>query len=169
MIKYVFADDEPLRIRDAKHADPQVLGEALAEITESAKGRLKPQDVVLAARPATSPLHRHFEWDDTVAADQYRLDQARSIIRIVRVVEPGNHEPSRAYVSISDRAGTAYRPIGDVKNSVDLQARLLKQLDAELDAIQRRYASFADILAPVQEARDKIKNRTAREAKRPAA
>jgi len=47
-------------------------------------GRLLPADVVNAARPTNSPLHPHFDWDDSSAAEKYRLDQARTLIRSVQ-------------------------------------------------------------------------------------
>lgn len=47
--------------------------------------RLTPSAVVEAARDAASPLHPLFEWDDDLAAEAYRLDQARAVIRTVLV------------------------------------------------------------------------------------
>lgn len=49
------------------------------------RGRLTPEDVLAAARDKSSPLHDSFEWDDDAAAHAYRLDQARGLIRRVRV------------------------------------------------------------------------------------
>lgn len=49
-------------------------------------GRLVPEAVVEAAASPTSPLHRYFTWDDTEAAHEYRKQQARKLIRVVRVV-----------------------------------------------------------------------------------
>ncbi len=168
MIRYVFNEDEPLRIKNAKEADAQVIGEALAKISKAHEGRLKPQDVIAAARDAKSPLNSFFEWNDEKAADSYRLDQARSIIRIVRVVEEDDRPPSRAFVSIGDKDGTAYRAVGEVRSSVDLQARLLAQLDKELEAMQVRYRSLGAICEDVKELRERIKARGAKE-NRPAA
>ena len=48
-------------------------------------GKLTAHAVVDAARDAKSPLHGYFEWDDSKAAEQYRLDQARVLIRTVQV------------------------------------------------------------------------------------
>lgn len=58
--------------------------DALAAI-EDKSGRLTAEQVVEAARDEESPLHGYFVWDDDVAAYQYRLDQARALIRNVRV------------------------------------------------------------------------------------
>ena len=49
------------------------------------EGRLLPADVVDDARDADSPLHSHFEWDDSIAAEHYRLDQARNLIRSIKI------------------------------------------------------------------------------------
>jgi len=47
-------------------------------------GKLYPADVVNAARSPSSPLHPYFDWDDSSAAEKYRLDQARALIRSVQ-------------------------------------------------------------------------------------
>lgn len=74
MIRYVFKEDEPIRIKAAAKANPQVIGEALSEVAKNEGGRLTPGAVVSAARSQNHPLHPHFEWDDRVAAEAYRLD-----------------------------------------------------------------------------------------------
>jgi hypothetical protein len=48
--------------------------------------RVTPEAVVDDARDPTSPLHDLFEWDDAVAAHNFRLQVARRIIRTVRIV-----------------------------------------------------------------------------------
>src|SRR5258708_6107559 len=52
---------------------------------EHQNGRLIPADVVQAARDPDSPLHSHFIWDDTEAAQRYRLIQASAVIRSVKL------------------------------------------------------------------------------------
>lgn len=47
---------------------------------EDRKGRLQPNDVLEEAENVGSPLHPFFEWDDSVAAQAYRLEQARVLI-----------------------------------------------------------------------------------------
>ena len=49
-------------------------------------GRLTPSLVLSAAKDPQNPLHKHFEWDDSVAARKYRIDQARALIRQVSLV-----------------------------------------------------------------------------------
>lgn len=63
-----------------------VLVTRLEEIKNRRGGVLEAGHVVEDARPAESLLHRYFEWDDGAAAEAYRIDQARRLIRSVRVV-----------------------------------------------------------------------------------
>ena len=58
---------------------------ALAEIAERNGGRLTPDAVVKEARKPASPLHGYFTWDVKEAAAERWLDQARQLIRSVRV------------------------------------------------------------------------------------
>lgn len=53
------------------------------ERLEDQAGRLTPGIVIEAARDANSPLHGYFEWDDSIAAENYRTEQARTLIRSV--------------------------------------------------------------------------------------
>lgn len=59
---------------------------------------IQPEAVVEEAASETSPLHPHFEWDDDEAAHEYRLHQARNLIRAVRVVKI---DPGPRYVNIT--------------------------------------------------------------------
>lgn len=52
---------------------------------EDANGRLTATIVLEAARSPSSVLHSRFEWDDQQAAHSHRLEQARQLIRSVRV------------------------------------------------------------------------------------
>lgn len=80
-------------------ADAQAVGERLATIARDADGALHPQDVVVDARKASSPLHRLFEWDDRKAAVAHRLHQAREIITAIVVqISPTDETTTRAYV-----------------------------------------------------------------------
>lgn len=69
---------------------------------ERAYGQITPTDVVDAARDPASPLHGHFEWDDSAAAEEWRLAQARTLIASVRVKLHSVPErpPLRAFVAI---------------------------------------------------------------------
>lgn len=156
MIKYVFRDG-PVAIKGGAKANPQVIGEALEAIRSAGGGDLKPKAVVDAARRKSHPLHKHFEWEDAVAAEAYRLDQARALIRVVRVVDEETAEGNtRAFISINENRRVAYRSAEQVKTSADLQLAVLKQAQRDLEAFERRYRELKDICAIVQQAREAI-------------
>jgi len=136
---------------------PKVIG-ALKAIQKRNGGRLYPEAVVAAARPAASPLHRYFEWDDGLAAEQYRLEQAADLIRIVVEVLPGTKVETRVFVSLtSDRATRGgYRLTLDVMNSAETRAQLLADARAELDQFRTKYRELSE-LAAVFEAIDRVK------------
>lgn len=48
-------------------------------------GCLLPSDIVEDGKNPDSPLHSYFEWDNDVCGERYRLDQARTLIRSIRV------------------------------------------------------------------------------------
>jgi len=64
--------------------DKLIIVKELTRIEDS-EGRLTPDAVVKAAQSPKSPLHRFFEWDNTEAARKYRIEQARELIREVRI------------------------------------------------------------------------------------
>jgi hypothetical protein len=41
--------------------------------------------VVAEATPENSPLHQHFEWDDAIGGHQWRLQQARHLLRHIEL------------------------------------------------------------------------------------
>lgn len=63
----------------------QEVKEAIMAVSDRNGGLLRPEDVVEAARSEASPLHPLFEWDAKKAANSYRIMQACTLIRRVRV------------------------------------------------------------------------------------
>jgi len=117
------------------------------------RGILRPADVVKFARDPKTALHKQFEWDDSRAAEQYRLEQARHIIRCAVRVVVDDKPPIRAYVSlVSDRqVGDSYRDIIEVMCTPTLRERLLKQALNEADSWRLRYEQFVELQAICRE------------------
>ncbi len=63
----------------------EAVRQRLEALARANGGRLTPEHVVADARDKLSPLHVHFEWDTKKAAQLYWLEQARQLIRSVRV------------------------------------------------------------------------------------
>lgn len=120
--------------------------EALKAIAARDNGLLRPKAVVDAARPEDSPLHKEFEWDDGVAAEKYRLEQAQQLIRSFRVVIDDSPKPISVPVFIgvsTDRTGSSadnpYRLLEDVKKRPDLLAQAEEDALEQLKGFRNRY------------------------------
>lgn len=157
MIKYVFNPEKVLSIKAADKADPQKIGATLAVITEKGGGHLTPLAVVNAARDRKHILHKHFEWEDALAAESFRLDQARSLISCIHVenAEAGSGV-ARAFMSIRDKDGVSYRSLDDILRSADLQQRVLAQAERDLLAFENRYRDLEDVCELIQQARQRL-------------
>jgi hypothetical protein len=68
-----------------KATDVQSVGRELEAIGARNGQSLDAEMVLQAAKEPASTLHKYFEWDDTEAARQYRLEQARLIVRSIEV------------------------------------------------------------------------------------
>lgn len=122
--------------------------EALEEIAAKNNGILRPADVVNEARNPENILHRAFEWDDTVAAEAYRLEQAKELIRVQVVVIGDNPEPVRAFVNLGCYRGTddgGYRLTARVLNDSELLAELMKDAAMELVTFERKYSRITEL------------------------
>ena len=65
-------------------------------------GNITPEAVVAAASEMSSSMHPQFTWDDTEAAKQYRLNEARHLGRSIElVVSESPNTPVRAYSLVS--------------------------------------------------------------------
>lgn len=142
---------------------------ALRDIAKREGGLLKPERVVEAARPASSPLHASFTWDDGEAAHQYRLFQARQLIRTtISVVNiNGDMRPVRVFVSLTpDREETegGYREITRVVRDSTMRKQLLADALADMERFELRYRHLqevADVLSAMRATRHKHQRRHA--------
>lgn len=101
------------------------------------------KNVVNAARAEDAPLHKEFEWDDAIAGELYREDQARALIRHIVIVpdEAPMLEPVRAYHHLTVESN-AYTPTEVILKSVTMTDQLLEQAKSELRAFKRKYSGI---------------------------
>lgn len=128
----------------------QVIGERLDKLDK--EGRLNAGEVVQDARPKKAPLHPCFEWDDAVAAELHREDQARRLIRSVEVVhEPEEDgeadEPQIAFVSVGTtvKGGGAYTSTARALSDDEMRQRVLDDALADLRGIRARYSHLSEL------------------------
>lgn len=115
-------------------------------------GCIRPSVVVNEARPAKSPIHDDFEWNDKKAAEEYRLSQARQYIRITPVRIENNKPEQRLVHVVPERieGPTAvdtsregyYKPVSVVVQNDSEYMRALNELQSQVTAIQRTIAEL---------------------------
>ena len=125
------------------------LRQHLEEVRRKA-GSITARSVVTYASDPDSPLHGYFEWNDSVAAQKHREQQARILIQRVTVVyedQYGAEQPIRAYVVLRDDAdGLAeYERVIDVMSDAEKRSRLLVQAKADLEAYVAKYEALSEL------------------------
>lgn len=144
--------------RNPKNApDAQDAGEYI-EAIKKRRGGITPQLLVIEANKKRSPLHDCFEWDDSKAAEEYRVVQAREILRfLVIMVEPETEVEEVRYVrafvappEIEQDDGASYVTIEQVRSNEDLHEAYLRQLKCELDAIKNKIKAYKEFAKVVQ-------------------
>jgi hypothetical protein len=140
------------------HRTDPVIRQALESLAVGNK--LDPVAVVEAARDKTSPLHDCFTWDNSEAAHQFRLIEARKLIQVHVEMLPGSSDSSPVWVSLTtDRnAGGGYRPLVSILSNADQRAMLLSDALRDLEYFRKKYGMLKE-LAAVFAAAKKVKKK----------
>lgn len=117
-------------------------------------GDLTPALVVERATDPTHPLHHRFEWDDTRAAAQWRLEQGAHLIRSVRITyvdRKGHPTDLRAFTAIKgeETHQATYTPTETALADPFTRQLVLRSMERDWRALKRRYdhmAEFADLI-----------------------
>lgn len=127
-----------LRPKGAPEADVAI---DYIEDIKKKRGGITSQLLVIEATMEDSPLHDCFEWDETKAANKYRVEQGRLLLKnlIVAVIEDEEEKPVyvRCFVSpieVENKGGTSYLTIKEVCENDVFNEAYLRQLKKELHA-----------------------------------
>lgn len=140
--------------------DAQVVGNHLERIRQRHQDELTPELVVKDARRENSPLHSVFEWNDDAAAHQWRLEQARNLLRKIVFVpdELPDAEPQRYYVHL-DNGRSYYTSVIAAMSDEEKKQRVLRTALKELESFERRYRGLeelAEVFASARKAREAV-------------
>ena len=140
------------KVNGLHKASAQVVGELCASLENTADG-LTPKSLLEASRSEDSPLHDEFEWDDGVAAELYRENQAAAIIRNIVVVSSESNQPvCRAFVNVhSETKSGTYHNIKSVCESRDMYASMLESAKREMNTFMVKYRSITQLSAVFSE------------------
>lgn len=143
------------------------VGTALESI-EARDGNVTSQSFLEYSRPEDSATHSMFEWDDTIAAEKYRLRQAGAIINQLEVKIEYEEDPVleteikivpvKAFMNVAAKAPTE---TGVFINAITVQTEeeyrraVIKNAIGDLRAFQKKYSNFKEfskVFAAIKEA-----------------
>jgi len=141
------------------------ISDELERIKNANNGIIEPKLVVAYARNPQTALHNRFEWDDTEAAERWRLHQARNIIRLeFRYVDKKATDQSKIILDITSRIKTrnvvrafvslttkrkgqdaGYRDIYDVISDDEMREQLLEDAKKDMAIFRRKYYLLSEL------------------------
>lgn len=142
----------------AKNIDPDLAVQELERI-ESVYGVLSAENILSESRNDNAILHPLFEWQENVAAEKYRMQQARFILNNihVKVIKNGNSLLIPVYEVITINKERWYRSINVMTQSdVDqVKKATLKDL-ASIKAKLESYEDFESTRLHIQNAMESL-------------
>ncbi len=129
--------------------DAQDVGEELDSIRKE-HGFVRPELLVERAKPKRAKYHKAFEWDAETGAERYRLEQAKLMIRSVKVVyenAEGKESEVRAFTSIinPDGKGRIYIPTEEGMERRETRDEILMQCLNGLIRWRKRWAEYNEL------------------------
>ena len=134
-------------LKDLYKADACKCYEEIQQIGEE----VKPEQVLDKARDSKTELHKCFDWDDSSAAEKYRLEQARSVIRHLIIIkrddEDEGKEPVQFRVMLKNdrKYDSGYKQTIVMVKDEDEYRKLLEQAYSELHAFKQKYSCLSEL------------------------
>lgn len=135
-----------------KGSAPRVY-EEIYDIGETAT----PQQIVDFARNnPESELHKCFDWDDEIAAEKWRKQQARIIVCNLVIEKREDDVPTgNVYRVIQEnREAKAYQPAVFILNKPEEYEMLLTQAKKELESFKNRYQKIVELETIIRDIED---------------
>ena len=126
------------RIKGIFNADAQKVAEEIGD------KKFNYKEIVEKARDENTELHKCFEWDNDIAAEKYRLEQAKNIVRMLVFTQKDNKEqPLRVFQITQEK--NVYQPTKMFIKNKDEYNSLLDRALRELDAFRKRYHTLSEL------------------------
>ena len=114
---------------------------SVMEQIERERGSVDKESFLEASRPEDSPTHAIFEWDDSVAAEKYRLTQSAECIRNIRIeIEEVPTQEVQLKLKLSDADEEPQKPN-------KYTARAFVNTTDSVGARPGRYESFEKVMS----------------------
>lgn len=128
----------------------QEVAERMVEL-EREHGKLTAEIVLAEAKNADSPLHACWEWDDSKAAENWYLEQARRLIQcVVMVTDIPNAPPVRAFVHLND--DERYVSIARAASDANMRETMLANARRDISHLKAKYKTFTQFCEALDKA-----------------
>jgi hypothetical protein len=105
-----------------------------------------PQQIVEYAKDENTELHKCFTWDNNVAAEKWRLQEARQIVVCLRITKEENevktNTPIRVFYKTDDDGG--YKPTQVIVKNADEYEKLLNRVTNELKTFRNKHKNLIE-------------------------
>lgn len=139
------------RVPGIVKAPVEVTGKVCQDIIDN-DGAVTPKRLVDVSRPEDAPLHNEFEWDDDIAAEKFREEQARQIIKNVIIIDSSINEERTLKAEVADRAYVPtdeklhrYINIHTALSNDAWRENLLKQARKDMYAFRTKYFRLVEL------------------------
>ena len=145
-----------------RSVDANVVG-GVMEMLEERDGSATAESFLEVSRPEDSETHSLFEWDDSVAAEKYRLDQSRRTINDLRVVYVTSEKEEvkvTAFINTSEKNDKAnYENVVQALSNEGKKEVILNRLRGELNAFVVRNQHIEELADLLEEQVIKLKQK----------
>ncbi len=159
---YIYASSRQFKTK------PAVAGQFLENIRKR-DGMIEPEIVVEDSRPVGKGLHDDLEWDNAIAGQLHRIEQAKRVIRSVVVLvedqDTGKETKEIAYVSVGNMEHkSSYTSMTEALKDDEIMDQIFQDALAQLRGWHKRFGKIkelAEAAVHVKEALDAMPKKVA--------
>lgn len=108
-------------------------------------GVLDSKDIVNESRNQTAALHSCFEWDDAVAAEKYRQEQASDMVRCLVTIEKPDDQKEPIVVRAFVKTTEKYEPIKVSLRTEEKRAVLLQDALNDIQWFRNKHSQLNEL------------------------
>ena len=123
-------------------------------------GVLDKKDIVEESRDKKAALHSCFEWDDAIAAEKYRQEQASDMVQCLVTVEKSDKSDEPVIVRAFVKTTEKYEPITVSIRSEEKYAVLLQDALNDAKWFMKKHAALVElqnVFCAIREFENKMK------------
>lgn len=131
--------------------------QVILDLAKQHDGEITPEIVLNEAKSPESPLHKQFCWDDSKAAEMFRLAQAAALIRRVKITYTTDNKEIRvrAFVNVrpqinedeepEEQAKGVYVTLAKASSIESYREQMIKACRRDVEAFRTKYSAITEV------------------------